>query len=203
MKVLTAVLALMVIVSTSLGQGTVTFQNSVVFQTVDPTGGGRLIYDFGPLDPATGLRLAGTQWVAELYAGADASSLQPLSLSISRFRSTTSQNKGKWAVTGIYGPNDSVVLPGFLPGQTAILQVKVWNFDLGASFESTIGGHGQSLTFSYRVPAATDAPAVFYMEGFQAFAFNAFVPEPSTVAIGLIGLSSLIILVPGRRQRAP
>src|SRR2546423_15523994 len=35
-------------------QGTVAFQNSVLFETVDPTGGGRRVYDVGsPVDIAT------------------------------------------------------------------------------------------------------------------------------------------------------
>ena len=32
---------------TASAQGTVTFQNSVAFQTPDPTGGNRLVYDCG------------------------------------------------------------------------------------------------------------------------------------------------------------
>ena len=53
-------------------QGIVVFRNSGVnFQTPDPSGGGRLVYDVGnPLDPTTGTGLTGTQYVAELYVGA-------------------------------------------------------------------------------------------------------------------------------------
>jgi len=146
MKILIALLALNAAASTGLAQGTVTFQNSVPFQTVDPTGGDRLVYGWGsPLNPTTGVGLTGTQYVAELYVGADASSLQPVSLSISRFRGTTTLNKGKWATTGIYGPNNPTVLPGFLPGEVVTLQMKVWDLGFGTTFENKTGGfYGQS-----------------------------------------------------------
>src|SRR5438477_2988045 len=99
----------------ALAQGTVTFQNSVQFQTPDPTGGGRLVYELGsPLDPLTGVGLTGSQFVAELYVGADAASLAPVTASISRFRSTTTSFPGRWANIGVYGENAFVVLPGFL-----------------------------------------------------------------------------------------
>ncbi len=76
-------------------QGAVNFRNSSTFSTPDPTGGNRLVYDVGsPLDPVNGAMVAGTQWVAELYAGADAASLSPVTASITRFRATTSFSEG-------------------------------------------------------------------------------------------------------------
>src|SRR3989441_12031227 len=166
MRILMVLLVLAATGSMGLAQGIVAFQNSVVFQYPDATGGDRLVYDVGsPLDPVSGVGLTGTQYVAELYVEADAGSLTPLTASISRFRSTTTANKGKWAATGIYGPNDPVLLPGFFPGSIATLQVKVWNYDFGTSFEQKTGGfYLQSLMFTYKVPNPSDAPASFYME---------------------------------------
>src|SRR2546426_8055300 len=114
MKALLAILILIVTISRMAAQGSVTLRNSVAFTTTDPTGGDRLVYDVGsPLDPVTGVGLTGTQYVAELYAGTDASSLIPLTASISRFRSSTSASKGRWAASGVYGPNYDVTLaPG-------------------------------------------------------------------------------------------
>src|SRR2546426_8863089 len=110
-----------------------------MFSTTDPTGGNRLVYDVGsPLDPLAGVRLTGTQYVAELYFGADASSLTPLTVSISRFRSTTTSFPGKWATFGIYGPNDFITLPGIPFGDTATLQVKVWDFSQFATYEAAV-----------------------------------------------------------------
>src|SRR6266446_4554061 len=65
-------------------QGYVAFENFVLFNTVDPTGGNRRVYDVGsPLNPTTGTGLTGTQWVAELYAGTSVASLAPVTASIS------------------------------------------------------------------------------------------------------------------------
>src|SRR5438477_6720300 len=78
-------------------QGTISFHNFDVYATTDPTGGNRLVYNPGsPLDPVSGSPISGLNWVAELYEGTSAGSLTPLTASISRFRSTTSVNKGKW-----------------------------------------------------------------------------------------------------------
>src|SRR5207244_8308535 len=75
---------------------TTLFRSSVIFSTPDPTGGNRLVYDVGsPLNPLTGVGLAGTQYVAELYVGANTGSLTPLTTSISHFRSTTSAKDRK------------------------------------------------------------------------------------------------------------
>src|SRR5437667_9066777 len=61
------------------GQGWVSFRNYDPYNTPDPTGGNRLVYDVGsPLDPVNGARLVGTNWVAEIYVGTDAVSLTPL-----------------------------------------------------------------------------------------------------------------------------
>src|SRR2546428_926909 len=122
-------------------QGSVTFRNSVAFTTTDPTGGDRLVYDVGsPLAPITGVALTGTQYVAELYAGTDASSLIPLTASISRFRSSTTLSKGKWATTGIYGANYAVALaPGNDIRTIAFLQVKVWDFNQFSTYEAAAG----------------------------------------------------------------
>src|SRR2546428_1226878 len=125
MKALLAILILIVTISRMAAQGSVTLRNSVAFTTTDPTGGNRLVYDVGsPLDPVAGVGLTGTQYVAELYVGANASSLTPVTDSISRFRSTTTANKGCWASTGIYGQNDFLMLPGFDINSIPTLQAK-------------------------------------------------------------------------------
>jgi len=179
---------------TGRAQGLVTFQNSVAFQTVDPTGAAHLIYGCdGPL--------TGTQYVAELYAGADMASLTPVTASISRFRSTTSANKGKWANTGIYGPNDFVALPApLVPGAIASLQVKVWDFSTGPTYEGATGFALASSVFTYKVPPFGDNfPADFYMEGLQGVALVGC-PEPSAIALGLLGFGGLLMF--GRRQKS-
>src|SRR5689334_1916155 len=100
---LTAVF-LTIAVSNAFSQGTVTFLNNVPFQTADPTGGNRLVY----LDAVGGVKLTGTRYVAELYFGADANSLQPIEGSIANFRDPRTLQPGTWNfASGI------VALPGF------------------------------------------------------------------------------------------
>src|SRR5580765_149530 len=87
---LLAMLALVLAMAESCwSQGEVMFQNSAPFNTEDPSGGSRLVYSNGAdsfVPGAIGNGLSGTQFVAELYAGADAASLTPVTASISRFR---------------------------------------------------------------------------------------------------------------------
>src|SRR5207244_4234196 len=158
-----------------------------------PTGGQRRVYALGsPLDPVAGVGLTGTQYVAELYVGADASSLTPVTASISRFRSTTTINPGWWANTGIYGPNDVTILPGFAHPDIVTLQVRAWDFSQFATYEAAVGQDvtGASVPFTYKIPFQGPGNAEF-MEGLQAFAL---VPEPPIVALGLVGVASMILL---------
>jgi hypothetical protein len=173
-------------------QGQISFQNSVAFATVDPTGGAREIYTSTPfVAGAAGNGLSGTQFVAELYMGADAGSLAPMTSTISRFRAATSINRGKWAATGVNGPNDFVTT-AFAPGTIVTCQVKVWDLSLFPAYEGAGGITGQSSTFTYKVPPIGDTTvADFYMEGLQAFAL---VPEPSAIALGVMGIAGLLFI---------
>lgn len=178
-----------------LAQGTVTFQNSPgTFATADPTGGNRRVYDVGsPFDPVNGNGLRGTQYVAELYAGVTAGSLAPVTASLSQFRASTSANKGLWASTVA---NSSVVLPGFDTGSTPFLCVRVWNSTVASSYEQAMAINcqaGTSISFTYKVPAVTDPPGNFLMEGLQAFVLCP-VPEPSIIALGFMGVSGILFI---------
>ncbi len=164
----------------ALSQGWVSFHNFDVYATEDPTGGKRLVYDFGsPLDPVSGAKFAGTQYVAELYVGTNASALSPVTASISRFRSTTSINRGKWGATTIDGyVNNRIVLP-YPPGSTVTLMVKVWDYTHFQNFEEaeTAGDKtGASAPFTYFIPDPNAPPEAFYMEGLQAFSSGATSP---------------------------
>ncbi len=135
-------------------QGVVTFQNSVPFQTLDPTGGERRVYDVGsPVDPVRGVGLTGSQYVAELYAGEDTASLRPVTASLSRFRAAPTSSAGRWLAFGLYDQNEQVVLPGFNEGSTPMLQVKVWDLSLFPNYEAAIGNGitGASAPFAYTV----------------------------------------------------
>ncbi len=183
----------------SPGQGLVTFQNSVLFQTPDPTGGNRLVYDVGsPLDPVRGTGLTGSQYVAELYAGEDAASLRPVTASLSRFRDTPTANPGRWLTFGIYGENEQVVLADFDEGSTPTLQIRVWDLSLFPTYEAAVGNgiSGASAPFAYTVHFSG---LHRYMEGMQAFAV---VPEPGVLLLGLtFGIAVGVVAVGGQGRR--
>ena len=78
----------------------------------------------------------------------------------------------------------------------AFLQVKVWDFNQFSTYEAAIGNGktAASTVFTYRVPL-NGPPQDYYMDGLQAFGL---VPVPSIVALGVVGLFSLVML---RRSR--
>ncbi len=193
MKKLIPLLILLGGAASGFAQGSVTFRNSVGFTTADASGGGRLVYDLGsPLDPAAGVGLLGTQYVAELYSGPDASSLTPIVASISRFRGTTSTSKGKWGNSTLAGlSNDPTSIPGSAPGVPITLQIRIWDLTTGATFDAATGKTGTSLPFTYTPGSPGDPPAKYYMEGMQAFAL---VPEPSAIALSVMGIAGLLLI---------
>src|SRR5580765_6036749 len=103
----------------SPAQGLVDFQSGVAFSTQDPSGGNRLVYGVGsPLDPVSGYGLSGTDYVAELYVGADSASFTPLTASTSRFRSAPTANAGN-------GPAPAFMVLMILSRYRALSQAKL------------------------------------------------------------------------------
>src|SRR5689334_15683978 len=90
MKTLTLFLLCSAITSPGLAQGTVNFANNVAFLTPAD----RLVY-FDCVGPG-GTPIVGTNIVAQLFYGADASSLTPLSTVPHTFRPSTTTIPGTW-----------------------------------------------------------------------------------------------------------
>jgi hypothetical protein len=129
--------------------------------------------------------LVGTDYVAQLYYGANAGSLNPVTSNPVRFRNVPSSDPlaGTW--TGA-----TRTLTGFNAGDIVTLQVWAWNGAGGATF-ATAAERGQSGTFTYRIPAAGSLPTDYYIEGFRTFTL---VPEPSIIGLGVIGVGALFML---------
>ena len=183
MKACLALLLLVAAASTGSSQGYVTFLNNVAFWTPDPTGGNRLVF----LDAVGGTKLTGTQYVAELYLGANADSLQPLPTAIAHFRPPTTLQPGTWNY-----PPGGVTLPGFDCFSVVTLQVRVWDITQFATYEQALGQGitGSSDPFTY-IPNPYQPPCSQCMEGLRAFAL---VPEPTVFVLSFIGLASFLIL---------
>jgi hypothetical protein len=164
------------------GQGVVNFGNNpVIFSdTID-----RLVY----LDSVGGTRLAGTNFVAELWYGSDANSLTAVAPPVARFRDVPSGDPfaGIWA-GGIR------TLNGFTSGETATLQVRVWDITRYSSFEQAVlspgAVFGSSQPFNYTVPPGGT------MEGFTMINLRAFalVPEPSVLFLTPLLLTALLYI---------
>jgi hypothetical protein len=104
------------------------------------------------------------------------------------FRVTTTAAPGAWNPSSVFARVvDTVPLGG-----TATMQVRVWDTLKYNSFATAFaaGEYGWSAPFDWTAPAGTkDVPAP--LENLRAFAV---VPEPSTLALGVLGAASLLFL---------
>ena len=184
MKPLIGLLALTSVTATAWAQGTVNFNNNVAFATV----ANRLISCAdGPL--------VGTHFVAQLYYGTEgtpAYSLVPAASPPARFRVATTTQPGTWS-------GGTRTLEGITFGQTATLQVRVWNYSLFPTYDASVSGggfHGETDPFSYTVPLPGSPPQAFFMENLRGILVMApCVPEPSPTALTALGAVGLVLAV--------
>jgi hypothetical protein len=178
---------LAVFVASAIGASaqTVDFNQHRTFATTAD----RLVYD------VDGSKLVGTNYVALVYyeATEGVTSLTPVA-QFNRFRNvpTTDALAGTWVAA-------TRTLTGRMAGDNVTLQVKVWDQVLFPTFEiaqQSGGIWGESATFTYTIPAPGSLPSAFYIENFRAFSL---VPEPSSIALGILGALAVLVL---RRRRA-
>jgi len=169
----------------AFGQGTVFFANDAVTLPSPPD---RLIRFAENLAPATGTNIQ-----VQLYVGADAGSLNPISAAPGRLRASTTTIPGVWS-----GGGDRT-LTGFNFGQQVFLQVRAWDINDGATFEAASlnvnrqGYLGTSTPFLYQIPtSASSPPPEFFMVNFSGFNIVP-IPEPSTFALAGLGAAALLI----------
>jgi hypothetical protein len=185
MKKLIPFLALTVLATGAYAQGVITFANNVL--TPPP-----YVTD---VDRTT--RLTGTQYAAQLYYGASASSLAAHTAAPNRFRAAGSSLAGTWSTTT--GANRTLTGGGV--GVPVFVQVRVWDLNAFATYEAAVAGGGITgvssvFTYNQRLsapPATTDT----YMQdasGAPLFAGFSLVPEPSVIGLGIIGVGALFML---------
>lgn len=157
-------------------QGTVNFAN---------VGGGAAGSVNAPVtNSVSGARLDGATWVAQLYAGTSAGSLTPQGATANFL--TGAQigyfTGGQRTITGIAG------------GAQAVLQVRAWNIAAGSTYElaaanpAGIIGSSSPITITLGTPPATPPNMV----GLTSFGV-APIPEPSSIALGLLGLGAVAL----------
>jgi hypothetical protein len=206
MKILVAIVVLGLGIVTGSAQGTVVFRNGgLTFRTT----ANRYVY-FGAVGPGAGTpvpgqsdpnRVIGVNFVAGLYyvKGADqgdqmASAKQYGHVGYFRTAATAEEKRGTWTLpAGIVEDT----FDGIGIGDTATLQVRVWDSAKFRSFEEAVAGgeFGASQPFNYTVPPMGSTPDAYYMDNLRAFAV---IPEPST---NLLGILSAVILVIARRRK--
>jgi len=208
MKKLIAVCILGLSAASVWAQGQVNFLNGgATFTTaanryvyLGAVGPGAVLPSFpnflGSADPG---RLTGTTWVAGLWylagggRGAEIGTAAQAGRTFAFRASTTAeQNRGTWVIP--IGASSLFDLAGVGFGTAATLQVRVWDSAKYTSFDAALaaGEFGRSDAFNYNAPVQGELnPNAYLMDNLKAFAV---IPEPSTIALGLLGAASLLVL---------
>ena len=176
------------IAMSAFAQGTIDIGNRAFAYTGSVATGSALVND------ASGKPLTGTSYVAQIFYGASAASLNN-SFAPVPFRASTTTYPGTW------NPGASAIqeLTGVGYNQTVTLQVRVWDSAIaGAGADTALAkaaGTGLSETFTYKTGA--DALAIpTGMENLKSFSLvgsTPVIPEPTTVALGAIGAAALLL----------
>jgi len=191
MKKLILTAASLLAVVAAMAQGTVDFRNGgITFATIAD----RLVRD------VDGSALVGANFRAQLYfePGLDNPAIEQSVRTITNnpvsFRATSPTNAlaGTWQAGGVR------TLQGVQIGESATLQVRVWDSVLGTTYEAALaalaggasGKIGKSVAFNFTVPAAGSPPNLYYMENMRGFNV---VPEPSVILLGAIGAAVLLL----------
>jgi hypothetical protein len=154
--------------------GFVNFANNAQFTTMADR---RVYADF-----IGGTPLVGTNWAAQLYYGANASALIPVTNPPAFFRPPGTIFPGTWV-----GGNRT--LYGFGPGAPVTLQVRVWDRSRFPTYETAVsagGAAGVSTPFSYITPSSVPPhPSEFLMENLRAFALSTLPPPTNRPPVAI------------------
>jgi hypothetical protein len=185
MRIKTLILVGMIAALPAFGQGRITFAN-----TATGTGvvGGSPVTD---IDTTT--RLTGATFWAQLYAVAGAGQAESSLVAIG-----TPTNFRTGGGAGFVPAGIVATVPAAAPGTTATLQMRAWEGAAGSTYEAARAGggkYGQSNVVNVGPLGGPDPGGGVpfldpFMIGIQPFSL---VPEPSTIALGLLGAAALLI----------
>jgi hypothetical protein len=176
MKKLIAIAAVVVATIAAQAQGTINFANRVV----------------GSIDAkvlgVSGAPLDGAGFMAQLYVGATASSLAAVGSPVP-FRTG--------AAAG-YVTSSTVTVNGIAGGSPASVAMRAWDASTGASYDAaTVRGSSAILTIAALggggSPPAVPADLVGLTSFSLAGAAPGNIPEPTAVALGLLGAGALFL----------
>jgi hypothetical protein len=179
MKKLLVLVACLGTVATAFGQGQLNFNNYL--PAITPPIDAR-VFD---VDGATYVDGA-NGWMGQLYAGADEASLAPIGTAVAFSAGTRAGRINGGAVT-------TEVAGGTL----LQVQLRAWNSNDGAGFDEAMGAGGATGMSNIIPVTVAVAPALPPdLAGLTGFTV-AVIPEPSTLALGLLGAVALV----ARRRR--
>jgi len=173
----------------AFAQGTLTyFNNNLTPASGAPYRAG-IFRDNGDLVVGNGTVGAGAGYIVGLFKGTD---LTAAPLATSLFRTTSAQE--------VFATTADVAIPGIAPGSTAQVTVAAWDSSAATYGAVAIGKQRGSQTFTTRGlggpnPDPTQ-PAIFTPDmgpGFTGFEMQTVVPEPTTIALGAIGIGALLL----------
>jgi len=160
--------------------------------TISPSGVNAPVFDFG------GAKLDST-FLAQFYFSSSANGpFTAVADNPVPFRSGA--GAGYWNAVGSVSGDSSRTLTGIAAGSAAFVEVKAWNLSAGATYDiaNKVGGAHTGVSQVVSIPATGGAgsppglPAA--LTGLQSFTLSVVpVPEPSTLALGLVGAAALFL----------
>lgn len=166
-------------------------QGTLDFKSIAIVGGSRVVD--APVRDAGGNLVVGTAFRAALYAGAAGTAEGALRLIGASAAFSTGTGAG-YFIGGTRTLNENgVQVPA---GGSATIQVRAWQVSSGADWESaTIRGASAPITIATGGTGTPPGPPAL-LTGLAGFTI---VPEPSTIALGIIGGLGTLFLVRRRK----
>lgn len=165
----------------AMAQGTVNFRNVNVAAGVS-----------APVFQADGTTRLGTGYWAQLYAGpagTAAGSLVAVGVPV-QFQNNITTGLPTGQVNG------GAVDTGLAGASSATIQMRAWAGSAGANYEAafaTGAGYGFSTPITVTLGNSAANPPTTPADLVGLASFNLVVPEPSTIALGLLGAAALLI----------
>lgn len=157
----------------ALAQGTLNLSTTKTYVPSD-----QFVFD------ADGTKLEGAAWVAQISVGSTEASLTAVGISSPFLTGTLA---GKWR-----GSPNPATIASIVPGGTGVAQLYAWESKYATYADAMNGGgkYGKSELFAVTTGGQGSPPAVpGNLTNFKSFSL---IPEPSTIALGLLGAASLL-----------
>jgi hypothetical protein len=185
--------------ASAFAQGTITFFNNNILNASGQTYRAGVFQDNEPLVPNdpkgdSTIGAGGSISIGLFLPG----STTPLNYTDGTAAVTTGRTT---SAPEVFARTGDVVVTGTAPGATTTLVVKAWSTSAGSyeAAQNINGAQWGSQTFTSKALGGTNPnppPPSFFtpdMAPFTGFEMDTSVPEPSTIALGVLGIGALLI----------